>query len=129
MCHITVGRSPYSTLSRKDGGPDGSFSMEPQEFKAMTDAVRIAEAAIGQVNYQITESEQASRVFRRSLFVVKDMVQGEAFTSENVRCIRPGDGLHPRHLQTVIGQYAVCDIKKGTPLAWDIVMKQPHAIS
>jgi N-acetylneuraminate synthase len=105
-------------LSRSEPGPDTAFSLEPQEFKQMVESVRVVEAALGTVHYGIEEREQVSRVFRRSLFVVQDMAAGERFTSENVRSIRPGHGLHTRYLDTVIGQAAAHDIPRGTPLAW-----------
>jgi pseudaminic acid synthase len=108
----------HFTLSRAIPGPDSAFSLEPPEFKAMVEAVRVAEKAVGSVHYGVSEQEAKSRVFRRSLFVVKDMKAGEAFTEENVRSIRPGYGLAPKHLQDVLGRRAAQDIKRGTPLAW-----------
>lgn len=108
----------HFTLSRADKGPDSEFSLEPQEFKTMVAAVREAEQALGQVCYGLSQKERDSRVFRRSLFVVRDMAAGEEFTEANVRSIRPGHGLHPRYLETILGRRAVCDIKKGTPLSW-----------
>nr|HPM11837.1 pseudaminic acid synthase [Paludibacter sp.] len=89
----------HFTLSRSVPGPDSAFSLEPHEFKAMVEAIRITEKAMGVVNYAVTEKEAASRVFRRSLFVVKDMKAGETFTSENLRSIRPGYGLAPKYLK------------------------------
>jgi len=108
----------HLTLSRDTPGPDSAFSLEPQEFKAMVEAIRVAEKALGEVRYEVTKSEAASRVFRRSLFVVQDVKAGEVFTEENVQSIRPGYGLHTRHLEEVIGRYASRDIKHGTPLDW-----------
>jgi pseudaminic acid synthase len=107
----------HFTLSREDGGPDAAFSLEPAEFREMVDAVRITEKALGSVNYSLSEKEQASRVFRRSLFVVKTIEAGEAFSAENVRSIRPGYGMHTRHLKEVIGRKAAVAIPAGTPLA------------
>jgi N-acetylneuraminate synthase len=106
----------HLTLRRSDGGPDAAFSLEPAEFKAMVDAVRVAEKALGRVNYEVTEKEAASRVFRRSLFVVKAVKAGEAFTPDNVRSIRPGSGMAPKFLEEVMGRRAVCDVVAGTPL-------------
>jgi N-acetylneuraminate synthase len=111
----------HFTLSRSVPGPDSAFSLEPHEFKAMVEAIRITEKAMGVVNYAVTEKEAASRVFRRSLFVVKDMKAGETFTSENLRSIRPGYGLAPKYLKDIMGQKARQDIKKGTPLTWQLI--------
>ncbi len=108
----------HFTLSRSVPGPDSPFSLEPHEFKAMVDAIRVAEKALGHVNYTVTEKEAASRVFRRSLFVVKDMKAGDVFTEENVRAIRPGHGLHTRYFSEILGRRAKADIKKGTPVNW-----------
>jgi sialic acid synthase SpsE len=82
----------------------------------MVDAVRVAERALGKVSYEMSEKEQASRVFRRSLFVVKDMKVGEEFTRENVRSIRPGHGLPVKELDRVLGRKATSDLERGTPL-------------
>jgi len=111
----------HITLSRSEPGPDSEFSMEPNEFREMVTAVRVAEKALGHVHFGIEEKEAGSHVFRRSLFVVKDMKRGEVFTAENVRSIRPGYGLHTRHLTDVLGQTAAADIERGTPLAWELV--------
>jgi pseudaminic acid synthase len=111
----------HFTLSRSTPGPDSAFSLEPHEFKAMVDAVRLAEKAGGTVSYEATSQEATSRVFRRSLFVVKDIRAGETFTKENVRSIRPGHGLHVRYLETVCGRRAARAIERGTPLTWDLI--------
>lgn len=111
----------HFTLSRAVPGPDSAFSLEPHEFKAMAEAVRTAEKAAGAVNYGVSPREAASRVFRRSLFVVREMRAGEAFTEENVRSIRPGYGLHTRHLPEILGRRAARDIRRGVPLTWDLV--------
>jgi len=113
----------HLTLSRSIPGPDSAFSLEPQEFKAMVDAVRTAEKALGQVHYGLSAKEQASRAFRRSLFVVADVAEGELFTAANVRSIRPAAGLHPRHLPEVLGKRAAQGIKRGTPLCWEFVVR------
>jgi N-acetylneuraminate synthase len=114
----------HLTLSRAEPGPDSAFSLEPNEFKAMVDAVRIAEKALGKVQFECTPKEASSRVFRRSLFVVQDVKRGELFTEDNVRSIRPGHGLHTRHLPEVLGRQAARDVERGTPLSWDLVDRQ-----
>jgi pseudaminic acid synthase len=111
----------HFTLSRSDPGPDSAFSTEPQEFKLMVEAIRTAEKVQGEIHFGATEHEAGSLVFRRSLFVVDDMKAGEIFTSGNVRSIRPANGLHPRHLDEVIGKKASCNIQRGTPLTWDLI--------
>jgi pseudaminic acid synthase len=111
----------HFTLSRATPGPDSVFSLEPHEFKAMVSAVRIAEKALGEVRYEATELEAAGRAFRRSLFVVQDMKAGEVFSKKNVRSIRPGQGLAPKHLPEVLGRRAARDIARGTPLTLDMV--------
>ena len=82
---------------------------------------RVVEKALGEVSYEVTEREAASREFRRSLFVVQDIKAGEAFTEQNVRCIRPAHGLHPRYLDQVSGRRAAQDIERGTPLSWELI--------
>ena len=114
----------HLTLSRSEGGPDSGFSLEPSEFKAMVEAVRTAEKALGVVHYGVSDREASSRIYRRSLFVVRDLKRGEKFTSENVRSIRPGHGLHPRHLSEVLGKTAASDIVQGTPVSWDLVSRK-----
>lgn len=111
----------HLTLSRRDPGPDSAFSLEPGEFRTMVDAVRTAERALGGVRYGPTAHEHGSLTFRRSLFVVADVDEGQAFTPENVRSIRPADGLHPRALDEVLGRRATRAIARGTPLRWDLV--------
>ena len=107
-----------STLSRSMPGPDSAFSLEPHEFKAMVEAVRTVEKALGTVHYGVSGREAESRVFRRSLFIVQDVRAGEPFTARNVRSLRPGHGLHPRHLDEVIGRCASQDLQRGAPLQW-----------
>jgi N-acetylneuraminate synthase len=109
----------HFALSRNIPGPDSSFSLEPDEFRAMVQAVRTAEQAVGQVNYDITPKEASSRIFRRSLFVVETVQAGETFTASNVRSIRPGNGLHTRYLPSVLGRKAAQVIQPGTPLRWE----------
>lgn len=103
-------------LDRNLGGPDAAFSMEPAEFKQMVKSIREVEKAMGKVTYDLTEKQKKSRMFSRSLFVVKDMKKGEVFTEENVRSIRPGWGLEPKYLKDVLGKKANSNLKKGTPI-------------
>jgi pseudaminic acid synthase len=114
----------HITFLRSDPGPDSAFSLEPQEFKSMVDAVRVAEKALGEIHFGAVGKEAASRAFRRSLFAVRDVKKGETFTVENIRSIRPGHGMHTRHLPEVLGRLAARDIERGTPLTWDLVMEQ-----
>jgi N-acetylneuraminate synthase len=111
----------HLTLSRSLPGPDSAFSLEPAEFRAMVEAVRVTERALGTAGYRVGAEEAKSRQFRRSLFVVRDVRAGEAFTAENVRSIRPADGLHPRHYAEVLGRPAARDIARGTPLCWELI--------
>ena len=111
----------HFTLARADGGPDSAFSMEPDEFRQMVQDIRTVEKALGSVCYNLTPKQKESKVFRRSLFVVKDMETGETFTEENVRSIRPGYGLAPKFLPFVLGRSARCPIVSGTPLVWDFI--------
>ena len=103
-------------LDRKLKSPDVQFSLEPDEFKMMVCAIRDTEKALGDNKYSRTKAEQASRAFARSLFVVRDIKKGERFTLENVRSIRPGFGLSPKHLSGILGKKSAWDIKKGIPL-------------
>jgi N-acetylneuraminate synthase len=114
----------HFTFSRTESGPDSAFSLEPHEFAGMVKAIRIAEKALGKVQYGVSTREAKSRVFRKSLFIAKDVKEGETLTRENVRSIRPGYGLHPRHLKDVLGCKATCDLKKGTPLTLNMVKQQ-----
>ncbi|MBX7258287.1 MAG: pseudaminic acid synthase [Candidatus Hydrogenedentes bacterium] len=111
----------HITLARADGGPDGSFSTEPAEFRALVDAIRTAESALGQARYGPSESETPLRMYRRSLFVVENMKKGEEFTTANIRSIRPGQGLPPKRLAEVLGRHAACDILRGTPLSDSLI--------
>lgn len=120
---VTLGANiieKHFCLSRKIDNPDSSFSMEPEEFKRMVEDIRMAEQAVGTVRYGVSEQEQENVKFRRSLFVVKDIKKGEKLTQENVRSIRPGYGMAPKHYDEVLGKCANRDIKRGTPLQYDL---------
>lgn len=108
-------------LSRNIENPDASFSMEPEEFKQMVQDIRQAEKAIGVVSYGATKQEQSNIVFRRSIFAVKDIKKGEKLTEDNIRIIRPGYGLAPKHYEEIMGQVALQDIKYGTPLKMELI--------
>lgn len=111
----------HLTLSRAEGGPDAAFSMEPYEFKKMVEEIRIVEKALGRVTYELTVKQKKSREHSRSLFIVKDIKEGERFTCENVRSIRPGYGLHTMYYEDILGKEARSDLKKGTPLTWNVI--------
>ena len=113
----------HMTLSRSTAGPDSAFSLEPEEFRQMVEAVRAVESGLGHVQYGPSSSESKSLVFRRSLFVVKPVRAGEKFSLDNVRSIRPAHGLHPRHLENVLECTAACDIDAGTPLSWELMVR------
>ena len=108
-------------LDKSIGGPDASFSLEPDQFKQMVDAVRDVEKALGIVDYSMDDKKKNSRLLGRSLFVVKDIKAGESFTNQNVRSIRPGNGLAPKYFNEIIKRNAKCDINKGTPLSWAVI--------
>lgn len=111
----------HVTLRRADGGPDADFSLEPDELQALVDNCRIAWQALGRVDYGRKESERGNVVFRRSLYVVRDIAEGEAYTEENVRSIRPGYGLPPQFISTVLGRRARRTVTRGTPMSWDLL--------
>ncbi|OQA16772.1 MAG: Pseudaminic acid synthase [bacterium ADurb.Bin363] len=108
-------------ISRKIKNPDSSFSMEPQEFKKMVDDVRSAEKTVGTVCYSISENERVSHSHRRSIFVVKDIKKGEVFSEENIKIIRPADGLEPKYFEQILNRRASEDIERGTPLKWIMI--------
>jgi N-acetylneuraminate synthase len=112
----------HLTLSRKDGGPDSDFSLEPKEFDALVQSVRTVEAAMGEPSYAQSMDEKKNISFRKSLFVVKDMEKGDRFTSETVRSIRPGNGMAPKYYRAVLGKRAARDIKRATPLSQKLIV-------
>lgn len=111
----------HFTLDRSEGGVDSTFSLEPEEMKTLVDESLRAWQALGTVSYGRTAGEKKSLQFRRSLYITEDMKAGEPFTPENVRAIRPGYGLPPKFYETVIGRRVNRDVKKGTPLDWDLL--------
>lgn len=108
-------------LDKLIGGPDSSFSLMPHEFKQMVDSVRDAEKALGIVDYSMNEKKKNNRLLGRSLFVVNNIKAGEEFTERNIRSIRPGNGLHPKYYNDIIGKKSNTDIERGTPLDWKYV--------
>ena len=108
-------------LDKNVGGPDSTFSLEPNEFKKMVDEIRNVEKALGKATFEINDKVKNSRKFARSLFVVKDIKAGEFLIEENIRSIRPSFGLPPKYINELIGKKAKTDLKKGTPLNWDAI--------
>jgi N-acetylneuraminate synthase len=124
VASVSLGASvieKHVTLRRADGGPDAAFSLEPAELRELVRAVRNVEQAIGTPQYRVGRRESANLVFRRSLFVVQNVRKGERFTTATVRSIRPGYGIAPRFLGKVLGRKAARDLKRGTPLSWEVV--------
>lgn len=111
----------HFTLNRRGGGPDDSFSIEPHELKALSSGLRTAWEALGQVDYGLKSSEVGNAVFRRSLYVVRDIAQGELLTGSHIRSIRPGYGVPPKHLDRFIGKIAARSATRGTPVSWDLI--------
>jgi len=111
----------HFTLRRADGGVDSAFSLEPEELRALVTETERAWQAMGQIQYGANQQERKSLVFRRSLYVVKDVAAGELLTADNVRAIRPGLGLPPKYLHTLLGMRVPRAIQQGTPLTWDVL--------
>ena len=124
VASIALGASvieKHLTLRRSDGGEDSAFSMEPEEFGRMVKDIRNVEKALGRVSYDLSDQVARQRAFSRSLFVAKDIKKGEAFTSENLRSVRPGYGLHTKYYEEILGKTASMDISKGYPMEWKYV--------
>ena len=111
----------HVTLARADGGPDGAFSLEPDELKRLVEDTRTAWEALGTVGYSLKGSESGNATMRRSLYAVVDIAAGERLTAENCRSIRPGHGLPAKELPSVLGMRARTDLAKGTPIAWSLL--------
>ena len=111
----------HFTLNRADGGVDSTFSIEPPEMEQLVVETERAWQALGKVSYGVTEAEKKSIVFRRSLYVVRDIAAGDVFTNENIRAIRPGLGLPTKFLPEIIGRLAKQDLKRGTALSWELI--------
>jgi pseudaminic acid synthase len=113
----------HFTLDRAAGGVDSTFSLEPAELTALVTETERAWHSLGSVRYGPTAAEERSLVFRRSLYVAVDMKRGDRFTKDNLRCVRPGLGLHPRFYELLLGKTVTADVAAGTPLRWDLVLQ------
>lgn len=111
----------HFTLSRTDGGVDSNFSLEPQELRVLVEETERAWQSLGKVNFGPTAGEKQSLVFRRSIYIAENLKAGEILTVENLRCIRPGLGLPPKYYENVLGKRVNRDVKRGTPLGWDLL--------
>ena len=119
----------HFTLRRADGGVDSAFSLEPEELKLLVEETTRAQQALGTVQLCVQASEEKSRIFKRSIYVARPVAAGEELTADNLRIIRPGDGLLPRHWDVVLGRRATRDLQPGTPLTWDALLGEPVATS
>ena len=111
----------HFTLRRADGGVDSTFSMEPDEMNSLVTETERAWQGLGNISYGPTESEKKSFIFRRSIYIVQDLKAGDVLSPENMRCIRPGLGMPPKYFDTLLGSRVNKDVKKGTPMKWDLV--------
>jgi pseudaminic acid synthase len=126
LSSIALGASiieKHVTLDRTNGGPDDSFSLEPEELNSLCIEAKIAWESLGKINYETKLSEKENLKFRKSLYVVKDLEAGEKLSINNIRAIRPGYGLHPRYYDQLIGSKVVKKVSKGTPISWELVKK------
>lgn len=111
----------HVTLKRSDGGEDSKFSMEIAEFAQMVEQIRNLESALGAPKYDLTPAQCLARAYSRSLYICKDMKKGEIFSAQNLRSVRPNNGLHTQFYDEILGKKASKDIKFATPLSWDLV--------
>ncbi len=111
----------HFTLSRLDGGVDSAFSMEPNEMKQLVNETKTAWQSLGQVKYGQGKSEESSKIYKRSLYASEDIKKGDKFSTENIRIVRPGLGLPPKYFNVFIGKKVNCDIKKGTPIDFNLI--------
>jgi pseudaminic acid synthase len=123
VAHGATAIEKHFTLNRNDGGVDSSFSLEPQELKTLVTEAERAWQAIGKINYGPTSSEKSSLVFRRSIYIAKDIKEGDAFSEDNLRIVRPGLGLDPKYYEIILGRKSDKAAKKGTALTWDLIKK------
>lgn len=121
---VTLGASiieKHVTIRRANGGPDAAFSLEPNELRMVCEGVEFAWRALGRVNYARSESEKDNAKFRRSLYIVQDISEGEKLTSDNLRSIRPGFGVEPKFFDLLLGKRVNRSVKRGTPMSWDLI--------
>jgi pseudaminic acid synthase len=111
----------HFTLRRADGGVDSTFSLEPEEMRTLVVETERAWQSLGEVQYGPSEAERASLIFRRSIYVAKDLKAGEVLTEENLRCVRPGLGLPPKHYEEILGRKVKREVKRGTPMSWELL--------
>lgn len=111
----------HMCLSRDIENPDSSFSMEPEEFRILVNDVKNAKLTLGAANYRLSEGEKRSKLFRKSIFVAKDIKEGEILTEENIRVVRPSNGLHPRYYNGILGKKILKSVSKGTPFDWSMI--------
>jgi N-acetylneuraminate synthase len=111
----------HFTLRRADGGVDSAFSLEPEELRLLVVETERAWQALGKVRYGASEAERPSLAYRRSVYVVRDLVAGDVLDADNIRCIRPGLGLAPKHYEALLGRRLKHDVRKGTPVAWEML--------
>jgi len=124
IASVTLGATvieKHFTLSRAEGGVDAAFSLEPDEMRLLVEESKRAWQALGRIIYGPTEAEKKSMIFRRSLYITQNLKAGDVLTKENIRSIRPGHGLPPKYLDVVLGKKVAMDVKKGTPVSWQIV--------
>jgi pseudaminic acid synthase len=121
VAHGATVLEKHFTLSRADGGVDSTFSLEPPELAALVTETERAWQGIGAVSYGPTDAEQKSLLYRRSLYVAQDMKAGDLFTAQNLRIVRPGEGLHPRYFEQLLGRRISRDAPRGTPVSWDLL--------
>lgn len=121
VAHGAVVIEKHFTLRRADGGVDSAFSLEPEEFRVLVTETERAWQSLGKVSYGLQDAEKKSLVFRRSIYITEDLKAGEMLTSENLRCIRPGMGLAPKFYEVVLGRRVNRDVRRGTPMSWELI--------
>ena len=112
----------HFTISRDDGGVDSTFSLEPNELELLVIETKRAFESLGKISYGIIGEEEKSKIFRRSLYIAEDMNSGDIFTKDNLRIVRPGEGLKPKYYDKVLGRKVNCDVKKGHPVSWGLLV-------